>query len=276
MQVKNMEKVKQTPSVWLQIKSGMASYPKAIGLITRKRMLWMFAVPFLLSLVLFFGGISLVNQLTDLTVNSINSLIDYQMLEEEYSGFIETSLKVSLWIIFKVLFFFVYAYVGGYIVIIFMSPFLSYVSERTEYHAAGRKTKNSLYFFLYTAWRGVLIALRNLLLQSLVTVLLLVASFIPFVGLVVPFLLFFISAYFYGFSFMDYHLERKVKGIRTSIKYIQKRKFKAIGVGIPFALLLYIPVIGTFLAGFFSIIATVAASISLMDEEAKNPTYATS
>lgn len=271
-----MEKVKQTPSVWLQIKSGMASYPKAIGLITRKRMLWMFAVPFLLSLVLFFGGISLVNQLTDLTVNSINSLIDYQMLEEEYSGFIENSLKVSLWIIFKVLFFFVYAYVGGYIVIIFMSPFLSYVSERTEYHAAGRKTKNSLYFFLYTAWRGVLIALRNLLLQSLVTVLLLVASFIPFVGLVVPFLLFFISAYFYGFSFMDYHLERKVKGIRTSIKYIQKRKFKAIGVGIPFALLLYIPVIGTFLAGFFSIIATVAASISLMDEEAKNPTYATS
>ena len=94
-------------------------------------------------------------------------------------------------------------------------------------------------------------------------------SFIPVVGLISTPLLFFISSYYYGFSFMDYTAERRKLTVKESIHFVKQNKGLAIGNGLPFALALLIPVIGVSLSGFIALISTVAATMAILKKEEK-------
>lgn len=152
--------------------------------------------------------------------------------------------------------------------LIVMSPVYSWLSEKTEARLSGKKYPFRFRQFIWEIFRGILIALRNMVFQLFISILLFFCSFIPIVGLLVPFVVFFISAYFYGFSFVDYAIERKKFNIRESVRYVNKNAGMITGVGSVFALSLMIPWGGLAACGFVSLLSVVAATVAIHKIEA--------
>ena len=97
-------------------------------------------------------------------------------------------------------------------------------------------------------------------------------SFVPPLGLGTSPILVLVSAYFYGFSFIDYNLERRQYSVSDSVNYMKKNRGIVIGNGIVFAVVLAIPFIGIALSSFVAIISAVAATISLHKKNQKERT----
>jgi CysZ protein len=118
-------------------------------------------------------------------------------------------------------------------------------------------------------------AFRNLFYELGITLLVIIATLIPVVNIISgplsAVLLFFITSYFYGFSYMDYTCERKKIKKNDSILLIRKYKGMAIANGTLFSVTLLIPFCGIMLASFSAIIASVGATLAMNElPEIKN------
>ena len=137
--------------------------------------------------------------------------------------------------------------------------------EKTEEKLNGASYPFSMLQFLNDIMRSVAVTLRNFSLEFVLIIILLGFSLIPPLGLILPFVLFFISTYFYGFSMVDYTLERRGIGISKSIKFIRNHSGSAMSLGTPLALVLLIPFLGSMLAGFIAIVSVVAATLESVE-----------
>ncbi|HMP95217.1 MAG TPA: EI24 domain-containing protein, partial [Phnomibacter sp.] len=108
--------------------------------------------------------------------------------------------------------------------------------------------------------RGIKLALRNALWQTVYTVSILLLSLIPVIGWASPVLSLFIECYYYGFSMLDYSCERHKLSASESIRFIGQHKGLAIGNGIVFYLMHLVPILGWIMAPAY---AVVAATLSL-------------
>jgi len=230
---------------------------------------WYFLFPILLNILFLIGGFYGIGIITswveDWFINLIN--IDSEpFLGLEFMNTIGFYLKKAssgfMWLFFKVTFFFVFATFGGYIIIICLSPIFAILSEKTEEILLGKTYPFNPDQMMRDIVRGILIALRNVFIETLYIILFFIIGFIPLVGQFAAIILFFISAYFYGFSFIDYALERQRFNIKKSVQFMRLNKGVAIANGSIFALVMFIPFCGVTLAGFVSIISVVAATIS--------------
>src|SRR5690606_7512940 len=82
--------------------------------------------------------------------------------------------------------------------------------------------------------RGIRLALRNLLWQTVYTISILILSFLPIVGWITPLLALLVECYYFGFSMLDYSCERNRLSTSQSIMFIGRHKGLAIGNGIIF------------------------------------------
>ncbi len=112
--------------------------------------------------------------------------------------------------------------------------------------------------------RGIKLAMRNALWQTVYAISILILSFVPVVGLVTPVISMLVECYYYGFSMLDYSCERHKLSPAQSVTFISNRKGLAIGNGIVFYLMHLIPVIGWIFAPAY---AVIAATISLYYQE---------
>lgn len=250
-------------SIIHQLIIGFRTYPKAIELILTKGLWWAFLIPIFLNLLLFIGGFAFVHSLTGYIENWILDLVGLNSNIFFLSDVLRGFLSGMVWIILKVLFFFLFAYYGGYITLILLSPLLAYLSERTEEIITGKKYPFNLEQWIQDVVRGILIALRNMFIEMGWIVLMFIVSFIPLIGWLGAFVLFLISAYFYGFSFIDYTNERKKMKIRESIQFVRNHKWLSVANGSIFTIFLLIPFYGILLAGFTAIIAAIAATLAV-------------
>jgi CysZ protein len=74
----------------------------------------------------------------------------------------------------------------------------------------------------------------------------------------------FVECYYYGFSMLDYSCERHKLSPSESITYIANHKGLAIGNGMVFYMMHFIPIVGWVLAPSY---AVVAATISLYHQK---------
>ena len=114
--------------------------------------------------------------------------------------------------------------------------------------------------------RGVSIALRNTLWQTVYTISILIISLIPFVGWFTPPIALLIECYYFGFSMLDYSCERNKLSTSESIAFISRHKGLAIGNGIVFFAMHSIIIVGWILAPTY---AVVAATLSLYNTKDK-------
>jgi CysZ protein len=248
---------------------GIADYGPALTLIFKHKLAWFFLVPIFLNILLFIGGFAAIDSLTNYLEAETMDAVSLKDATFWGAQALSWLLAGTIWLILKIVFFFLFAYTGGYIVLILMSPILAYLSEKTEQILTGRTYPFNAEQLMRDMIRGILIALRNLLYELLVILSFFILGLIPVIGwlvsLVTPIILFVIAAYFYGFSFTDYVNERQKLSVKQSVRFMKSNRGMITGNGMPFALILLIPFFGLILSGFIAIVAVVASVISTKD-----------
>ncbi len=136
------------------------------------------------------------------------------------------------------------------------APFMTPLSEKVEKHLTGNLRKDAVKP-IHQLVRSIKLNTKNLILELIITIPLMLLSFIPVIGIFFMVLTFYYQAYFTGIGNMDYTLERHLNYKESAIFY-KKYKGVAVGNGLIFTALLFIPFIGIMIS---LPIATVAATI---------------
>lgn len=163
-------------------------------------------------------------------------------------------------LILQLILLFVYFSWFKYLFLIIGSPVFAYISERTEAIINGTEYPFDLKQFVKDITRGIGLAIRNTLWQTVYMVSIFILAFIPVIGWATPVLVLFIECYYFGFSMMDYNSERRKLSVSQSIDFIGNHKGLAIGNGMVFYLMHGLPIIGWILAPTY---AVIAATLSL-------------
>lgn len=252
---------------WKDFALGFKSYGKAFKLLFTTKLWLFFFIPLVLNIILFYGGWELKDYITEFVKKWLFYLTNLENADFFMSEFLGWMLKALVTIIVGFFFLFIYAYFGGYIVLIVLSPVLAYLSEKVEKIETGNDYPFDFWQMLKDSIRGIFLAFRNMFIETGWMLAIFIIAYIPVVGWIAGVFgvvfLFFISAYFYGFSFIDYSIERRRLNIRQSVKLVRKRKGAAIAIGLIYAFVLLIPFIGLTVSGFFAIVSVVAGSISM-------------
>ena len=160
-----------------------------------------------------------------------------------------------------------------HVVMALSAPFMAPVSEKIEAYILGEDNhKHRVTSFSEQLMRGVRINMRNLGMEILLTIPILIIGFVPILGFVSTVLLILTQGYYAGFGNMDYTLERHFN-YSDSIKFVKQHRGLAIGNGIVFILFLLIPVIGIILVLPLSVTASTTETIELLKEQNKLKTY---
>lgn len=250
---------------------GLRAYGKAIEMVFSKHLWWYLLFPIILNIIFLVAGWLGIGSLSDWVETWLQNALKIEkdsFFGAEYiapiSDYIAGIAGGFVWLVLKFTFFFIFAYFGGYIVIIFLSPVFAFLSEKTEELLTGNEYPFNGDQMMRDVVRGVLIASRNLFIELFyMLAVFILGLFIPFIGgLLGSIFLFFISSYFYGFSFIDYTNERRRLSLKQSVQFMRANKGLAIANGIVFSFFLMIPWCGVTLSGFVAIISVVAATIA--------------
>lgn len=249
--------------------SGIRVYGEAVRILFSRPFRYFLLFPVIALLLLFIGG----NWLVGYAGDNLSGLAEMRVTEWlsgiSWLHWVGDATGILIRLVLRVLYFFLFIAFGGYIILVVMSPVFSWLSERAEAHLTGRSHPFCLRQFVWEISRGILVALRNLFFQLLLSVLFFFCSFIPVIGLLAPLAIFFTSAYFYGFSFIDYAIERKHFNVRQSVRYVNKNIGLVTGIGVVFALSLMIPWLSLVACCFVSLLSVIAATIAVHEEEKK-------
>lgn len=246
--------------------SGIKAYFGAFSLISKLKLWKYFAIPMVIS----FATASIIGFLAYGLSDNIGHFIS----------------KVWIWDWGHDTFSVISNFLGGLIVVVIglilfkhiimalSAPFMSPVSEKIEAHYTGNPPhshRNTT--FMQQLWRGIRINGRNLLMELVLTVPILLLKFIPVVNIFSTVLLFIVQAYYAGFGNMDYTLERHFQ-YKESLQFVRKHKGLAIGNGIVFILFLLVPIIGVILVLPLSVTAASTRTVEALNPNIK-PIHAT-
>ena len=172
-----------------------------------------------------------------------------------------------LWVIIMLFYFSLFKYIW----LIIGSPVFAYLSEKTESIIEGRDFPFSLKQLSSDIARGIRISLRNAFWQTIYSIFIAIGSLLPVIGWVTPIVGLFVECYYYGFSMLDYSMERHKRSVGESIYFIGQHKGLAIGNGMVFYLMHLVPIVGWILAPAY---AVVAATLSLQRYKTSTPVTA--
>ena len=213
-----------------------------------------YLIPLILGILLFSFAIHYSIHYVDLLSDYVLNRLGWELTSiDKTLSFWENvkrgGLMVGEFIVFlilKISLIYVFFRANKYIVLILLSPVMAFLSERAEEIIKGNSYPFVLKQFLQDIWRGILIATRNFILEmSMTIILLIIGLFVPWLSPFISILLFFIGAYFYGFSTFDYINERKKRNIKESVRYMRNNKGALLGNGTMLSLFMLIPVFGT-------------------------------
>ena len=227
----------------------------------RKHRLWKWIlIPGVVYTLLFIGGMYLFWNSSDAAVTWLSRSIGLEAwLQKQRSEWL-SFLFVMAALILRIVLVFFYFSLFKYLFLIIGSPVFAYLSEKTSSIIEGKDFPFSLPQLLKDMWRGIRVALRNSLWQTVYVFSILLLSLIPLFGWVMPVVGLFIECYYYGFSMLDYSLERNRLSASASIDYIGNHRGLAIGNGLMFYLMHAVILVGWVLAPAY---AVVAATLSL-------------
>lgn len=179
-----------------------------------------------------------------------------------FVGFLFVFGTALLWLVLMLLYFSLFKF----LFLIIGSPVFAYLSEKTASIIEGKDFPFSFTQLGKDILRGIKLALRNSVWQTVYVLSILLLSLIPLIGWLTPILAVLVECYYYGFSMLDYSMERQKKTPAESIFYIGNHKGLAIGNGFIFYLMHMLPIIGWILAPSY---AVVAATLSTYPNSSK-------
>ncbi len=234
---------------------------------TFRHFAWALFIPIIFFVILFYLTFSIEGSIQNEVSKWLISSLNIENSDNWFFLTLKYIIQGVLFILFKILFFLFFFFISGNVVLILLSPVLSYISEKTEKIISNKKYPFSVRIWIKQIGRSIVLALRNMLIQLLLTLVIFFVSFIPIIGWIIsPFsivLTILINSYFLGFSFLDFSFERKGLTIQQSVYIVRRNKGTAIGFGLIFFLLFMIPYLGNFLAPIVALFSVVGATLSV-------------
>jgi CysZ protein len=227
----------------------------------KKHKLWKWIlIPGFIYTILFIFGMYFFWQSSNDAVTWLSSQIGLEnWLQKQRSEWLSFFFMMMGLILRLVLVFFYFS-LFKFLFLIVGSPVFAYISEKTESILEDRDFPFSFKQLMKDAWRGIKLALRNAVWQSVYILSLSVLSLFPLVGWISPLIALLVECYYYGFSMLDYSCERNKLSPSQSIEFIGRHKGLAIGNGMMFYLMHTIVIVGWVLAPSY---AVVAATLSI-------------
>lgn len=186
------------------------------------------------------------------------SLIGLEAADLGDLGFIKKVVHFTIALVLRLAVLVAYMATFKYIVLVLLAPVLAYLSEKTDELLTGEQYPFNAVQLFKDAVRGMIIAIRNGIIEFMIMVVLFLASFIPVVGFLAGIAGFFVESYFYGFSMIDYYCERKKMPVTVAGRYIWKYKGIATANGLIFNGIL---LACTLLAGLFPFVAATVLKV---------------
>lgn len=240
-----------------------------------ERGLWPYMfVPLALWLLMWIGSIYGIVLLADGISDWLNGFFHFDSIPEEghwlswARPFLVSKLSFLISWILKLVFWFMSGTFVKYLLLMLLSPFFAYVSEKTDEKLTGNNFPFSVKQLLKDIFRGVAISLRNMILEYFLIFVCFIITlmFPPLVFITAPFLLL-AGWYFIGFSLMDYNCERYKFGVNKSIQFMKKNRGYACGVGFVYSLFLALPTFPGHVLGmmFGPAISVIGATTSFLE-----------
>ena len=256
-----------------EIVIAIQAYFQAHRFIVKHRLWKWILIPGIIYAILFFAGIYIF-------MKSSNHAIDYlfsvtgvkHWMQALQSGWLRFLFILGQVILYMVLMLFYFS-LFKYLFLIIGSPLFAYLSEKTEAIMEGKDYPFNFSQLIKDITRGIKLALRNALWQTVYTISILILSFVPLAGTVTPLVALMTECYYLGFSMLDYNCERRNLSASESIAFISKHKGLAIGNGIVFYLMHIVIIVGWVLAPSYAIIA---ATLSLYNADKNNSSISVS
>lgn len=249
---------------------GLKHFIAATGFMAKHKLLHYYLFPLLLSILFYIG-------ITAFTIRFAKSITDYLIYKHLPVPEINTNDFPSFLAFFNANFiqnittvivglvvFFIAAKISKYLVLIILSPLFAYLSEVVEEKITGNVYPFVLTQFLKDILRGIRIAVRNFIIEFALIGLFTIAGFFagPFAILIVP-ILWLVSAYFYGFSMIDYTCERRRLSVKQGIAFIRQHRALAVANGSLYTLLDMVPLIGLMVAPINSVVGATTALLEM-------------
>lgn len=236
------------------------AYYKAHQFIVKNRLWKWILIPGVIYAFLFFFGFTLFWESSGKVIDSFLSATGLKnLMLKENDGWLRFLFIFGITALQIILMFFYFSWFK-YLFLTIGSPVFAYLSEKTESILKGVEYPFELKQFISDAVRGIGIALRNTLWQTVYTISIVILAFIPVIGWATPVLALFVECYYFGFSMLDYSSERNKLSVAQSIDFIGHHKGLAIGNGMVFYLMHGIVGLGWILAPSY---AVIAATLSL-------------
>ena len=244
------------------------SYGKAHQFIKSHKLWRWILVPGLLYMLLFVVSMYFFWHSQSEAIAHLNKITGLQAwLERLNSGWVSFLVAFAELVLSMLMLLFYFSLFKN-IWLIIGSPLFAWLSEKTEAILVGKPFPFSFSQLLKDMWRGIRLAVRNTLWQSVYLIAIILLGLIPVVGWAAPVLAMFIECYYYGFSMLDYSCERHQLSTAQSIRYVGAHKGLAIGNGMVFYLMHLVPVLGWILAPSY---AVVAATLSFHHSSNQKP-----
>ncbi len=247
------------------------SYGEAHRFIVKNKLWKWIVIPGLIYTLLFLAGIYFF------WVTS-NTAIQFILLKSGVKGWLDrtnTGWLSFLFIFGQIMLHLVlllfYFSLFKFLFLIIGSPVFAYLSEKTESIIEGKDFPFSFKQLLKDIVRGVRIALRNIVWQSVYLLSIFLLSIVPIAGWIAPMIALFVECYYFGFSMLDYSSERNKLSYSQSVQFIGHHKGLAIGNGMGYYIMHVVPVIGWLFAPSY---AVIAATLSLLNAKKTKVIYA--
>lgn len=240
------------------------SYFKAHQFIRQHKLWKWIIIPGLIYLLLFLVSMYFFGKSANYVIEVLSEKTGLKAwvdkMQSNVVGFFFALGGIMIWLILMLMYFSWFKYIW----LIVGSPIFGYLSEKTESIIEGKDYPFSFKQLMKDMVRGIRLALRNALWQTVYTFTLLILSFVPILGWITPLVALFVECYYYGFSMLDYSCERQKLSPLQSIEFIGKHRGLAIGNGLVFYLMHGLIGIGWVLAPAY---AVIAATLSLQQKE---------
>lgn len=237
------------------------SYRDAHWFIVKHRLWKWILIPGLIYTIMFFAGMYSFWISSDWAIQQLLHFTGMaKWMNAIESGWLKF-LFIFGQVILKLVLMLFYFSLFKYLFLIIGSPLFAFLSEKTEAIIEGKEFPFNFVQLGKDMLRGIRLALRNSLWQTVYTFSILLLSFIPLIGWFTPCIALLIECYYLGFSMLDYSSERNKMSTPQSIAFITKHKGLAIGNGIVFYVMHLFVIAGWILAPSYAVIAATLSII---------------
>lgn len=244
----------------------LKAYQKAFQLISNKGFVKYLIVPGIINVLLFafylfmfihYGQTYLNNEILPL----VNDLL------KNFDSVILSIIRFFILVFYYISLFLFYALIYKYISLIVLSPFHSWLSEKTETEVTQKKYSFSYKQLMHDFIRSLKLNSRNAFLELLITLSLFLLSFVPVLAIFTSISIFIIQAYFAGFSYLDFSMERHQLNLSESKNFVRRNKMFTISCGVIYLLIFLIPFIGWILAPTITVMATTLGFLDIQEKQ---------